>query len=133
MFKTIPLHITPSPEDIEAHARAQLQLRERLEAHAALTRRMVAGRASNATADEVLRNQHLSRVLAGPVPLYRTQRGRARVAMLLAVALLAGCSVTLYSREWISRAACDAMPEVEARALTGCRAHDYAESCTDAQ
>lgn len=67
MFKTIPLHISPSPEDVEALARARLQLADRLDRHSWRERRIVMGSASPETVDCVLGNRHLSRVLAGPV------------------------------------------------------------------
>jgi hypothetical protein len=68
MFRTIPLHIAPSLEDAEALKRARLQLADKLDRHAWRERRIVNGQASPETIDATLRNRHLSRVLAGPVP-----------------------------------------------------------------
>jgi hypothetical protein len=70
MFRSIPHKLTPSLEDLEALARARLQMADRLDRHAFRERRIVAGHASPETIDCVLSNRHLSRVLAGPVAIY---------------------------------------------------------------
>lgn len=90
-----------------------------------------AGRASPAMMERAAERKHLLRVLEGPRPLY--EGGAARLALLavmLAAVLLAGCGFTLYSREWDTREriACDALPELEARALEACRPYEYVES-----
>lgn len=65
----------------------------------------------------------------GPTPPARPARRvlRAVAAVSMAV-LLSACSVTLYSRAWMSQAACDRLSETEARALDDCRRYEYAES-----
>ncbi len=70
-FRTMPAFIAPGPEDRAALDRKRAELADRLEAHEARERRIVLGVASEATIDCVMRNKHLSRVLAGPVPLFK--------------------------------------------------------------
>lgn len=70
MFKTIPLRIAPGPEDMADLNARRAALADQLDRHGWRERRIVAGNASPETIDCVLRNRHLSRVLAGPRPLY---------------------------------------------------------------
>lgn len=101
-FRTIPATVTPSAEDIEALARARLQLADELDRHKYRERRIVSGVASPQTIDCVLRNRHLSRVLAGPVALGpRTSRGA--VSLLLLVVINTAICVTLAISDGLAR------------------------------
>lgn len=83
-FRTIPAHIAPGPDDVAALARKRAELDAKLDRHGWRERRIVAGSASTETVDVVLRNRHLSRVLAGPVALGpRMVRGAVSIMLLV--------------------------------------------------
>lgn len=70
-FRTIPLHITPGPDDVATLGYRRAVLDCALEQQAHRERAILAGTASHAMIDKAIENKHLSRVMAGPVPLYR--------------------------------------------------------------
>lgn len=90
-FRTMPAHIEPGPDDVAALARKRAELDAKLDRHGWRERRVVLGVASPETIDCVMRNRHLSRVLAGPVALGpRTSRGAVD---LLAIVILVTVTV----------------------------------------
>jgi hypothetical protein len=62
--------ITPRPEDTERLAHRVAAFAAALDQQAHRERAIVAGTASTAMIDAAIRDKHLSRVLAGPVPMY---------------------------------------------------------------
>lgn len=72
-MKTFPLpfSLPPLADDVALLNFRRAVLDCKLAAHAARESRIVAGNASPETIDWVLRDRHLSRVLAGPRPIYQ--------------------------------------------------------------
>ena len=113
MFRTIPAHITPGPNDVaDLNARREA-LASRLDQQAHRERAIVAGTASTAMLDAAIADKHLSRVLAGPVPMYygpRTfkhgQRGRALLGLVLVFAVLGVVAAAALDRIMTRPVAC---------------------------
>lgn len=74
MFRTIPLHIAPSAEDAESLVRASARLASELAQQAHREQAIVAGTASVPMIEAAIADKHLSRVLAGPVPMQHGRR-----------------------------------------------------------
>jgi len=116
MFRTVPAHITPRPEDTEALARARAQLESRLEHQAHRERAVVAGTASMAMLDAAIEDKYLSRVLAGPVPLHYPRkvfkhRGSASVVLLVVFTVFAALAALALGYPVIKRADCAAIAQ----------------------
>jgi hypothetical protein len=113
MFRTIPLHITPGPDDADGLARERAALASRMDQQAHRERAIVAGTASVRMIEEAIADKHLSRVLAGPVPLSygpRKQRGAFDVlaAVLVVHVLVLG---GIIADGWARRGGCSAIAE----------------------
>lgn len=63
------MNYSPTQQDAASLERKRAELADKLDRHAWRERRVVSGTASAATVDCVMRNRHLSRVLAGPRPV----------------------------------------------------------------
>lgn len=109
MFRTIPLHISPGPDDRDGLNRERAALASRLEQQAHRERAIVAGTASRAMLEAAIADKHLSRVLAGPVPLYRERGAFDVLGAVLVVHLIVMGGII--ADGWARRGGCAAIAQ----------------------